>query len=219
MPRTKLRPNVSPATDAPRPSATSGFAPRQTRPCDATRSRSRLPLTASDPSARARSSASRSRLRSSPRIAERQCSKPFARWSERRRCPCPARGRGAVVPAAFGPGPKGSRTWALRVLAAVLEDARCGIVVQEDHRNAGADQVWKAERRRDVVVASQQAVQPLVLFEPEAGFDGVRVLGVQGALVGIRGLVLAGDLQGGEHGASLGAVAAGGCSVERVAEG
>jgi hypothetical protein len=45
--------------------------------------------------------------------------------------------------------------------------------MREDQRDAGADEIGKAEGRRDVVFAAQQAVKPVVLLEPQASLDDI----------------------------------------------
>ena len=53
------------------------------------------------------------------------------------------------------------------------EDAPGGILMREDQRDAGADEIGKAEGRRDVAFAAQQAVKTVVLFEPKARLDDI----------------------------------------------
>jgi hypothetical protein len=43
--------------------------------------------------------------------------------------------------------------------------------MREDQRDAGADEIGKAEGRRHIVFAAQQAVEPVVLLEPQASLD------------------------------------------------
>jgi len=53
------------------------------------------------------------------------------------------------------------------------EDATGCILVREDQRDAGADEIGKAEGRGDIVFAAQEAIEPVVLLEPKARLDDI----------------------------------------------
>ena len=53
------------------------------------------------------------------------------------------------------------------------ENATGGILMLEDQRDAGADEIGKAEGRGDIVFAAQEAIEPVVLLEPKARLDDI----------------------------------------------
>ena len=53
------------------------------------------------------------------------------------------------------------------------EDATGGVLMRENQRDAGADEIGKAEGRRHIVLAAQQAIEPVVLLEPKARLDDI----------------------------------------------
>ena len=87
-------------------------------------------------------------------------------------------------------------------------------MILEDQRDAGTDQIREAESWRDVVLAAQQPVEPVVLFEPQARFDDDLLMCF---LWPGAALVRVSRRSGGEHGADLDSVAVK-CLCECMAE-
>jgi hypothetical protein len=87
--------------------------------------------------------------------------------------------------------------------------------MREDQRDAGADEIGKAEGRRHIVFAAQQAIEPVVLIEPKARLDDILCATILNARCSA---LLASGRCGGEHGSDLDSVASY-CSYERMTEG
>lgn len=87
--------------------------------------------------------------------------------------------------------------------------------MRADQRDAGADEIGEAEGWRDVVFATQQAVEPVVLLQPQTRLDDIlRINSPRGRC----DVVLASRHCGGKNPAYLASVAAW-CFYERMSEG
>jgi len=75
-----------------------------------------------------------------------------------------------ILPHGFA-APRALRMAQYEFASKEAEDARGGVVVCKNNRYAGTDQVGEPEGRRNVLFTRQHGKEPIVLFEPEPGFD------------------------------------------------
>lgn len=77
--------------------------------------------------------------------------------------------------------------------------------MREDLRDAGTDEIGEAKSRRHIVFAAQQAVEPVMLVQPQARLDDI--VSFVFLRKGCKIVLVVSSQRGGEHAAYLDSVA------------